>query len=185
MYLGSGMLLTQRNQRRPLGGDVALRRFIGFKAVASGGKTLKAQPSFCSALAEVRQAPQARRRPPRASHRGTKQPCSSPGARGSPGAAEVRAPRRGEALGARPRGRSTRCGRNELFGPGPRRDECEGRPRRRQRPRSRRGRRRRHAATLAPEAVADALASVAESCVRDRAAVWAVGVGAPGAARAT
>ena len=37
------------------------------------------------------------------------------------------------------------------------------------------------AATLSPEAVADALASVAERCVRDWAAVRAVGVGAPGA----
>ena len=37
------------------------------------------------------------------------------------------------------------------------------------------------AATLAPEAVADALARVAQSCVRDWAAVRAVGVGAPGA----
>ena len=36
------------------------------------------------------------------------------------------------------------------------------------------------AATLAPEAVADALARVAQSCVRDWAAVRAVGVGAPG-----
>ena len=37
------------------------------------------------------------------------------------------------------------------------------------------------AATLAPEAVADALVRVAQSCVRDWAAVRAVGVGAPGA----
>ena len=37
------------------------------------------------------------------------------------------------------------------------------------------------AATLAPAAVADALARVAQSCVRDWAAVRAVGVGAPGA----
>ena len=37
------------------------------------------------------------------------------------------------------------------------------------------------AATLAPAAVAEALARVAQSCVRDWAAVRAVGVGAPGA----